>query len=83
MQSRQKATIGSTVTLKMDYRDESNPHGIPATVFALSTNEVGQEIQAVMIMALYFLEKGEMRRYTLSLKKDTLSIQMRQSFHHI
>ena len=34
-------------------------------------------------MALYVLEKGEMRKYTLSLKKDTLSIQMRQSFYHI
>ena len=33
-------------------------------------------------MELYVLEKGEMRRNTLSLKKDTLSIQMRQSFHH-
>ena len=35
--------------------------------------------------SLYVLEKGEIRRYTLSLKKDTfLSMQrMRQSFHHI
>ena len=47
MQSRQKATIGSIVTLKMDYRDVSNPHGIPAIVFALSTNELGRGIQAV------------------------------------
>jgi len=31
----------------MDYRDVSNPRGIPAIVFALSTNELGQGIQAV------------------------------------
>ena len=41
MKSRQAATFGSIVTLKMDYRDVSNPHGIPAIVFALSTNELG------------------------------------------
>jgi hypothetical protein len=34
-------------------------------------------------MALYILEKGDMRRQFLSLKKDALSIQIRQSFHII
>jgi hypothetical protein len=41
----------------MDYRDASNPHGIPATVFAPSTNAIGQGIQAVMIMALFFWKR--------------------------
>ena len=58
MQSRQKATIGSIVTLKMDYRDVSNPHGIPAIVFALSTNELGRGIQAVTDHGIICSGKG-------------------------
>ena len=34
-------------------------------------------------MTLYILEKGDMRRHTLSLKKDALPNQIRQSFHII
>ena len=83
MQSRQKATIGSIVTLKMDYSDVSNPHGIPALSSPYLQMNLDEEYKQYLIMALYVLEKGEIRRYTLSLKKDTLSIQMRQSFHNI
>jgi len=59
MQSNSKATIWSIVTLEIDYRDVSNLHGITAIVFAQSTNEPGQGIQAVrwLIMALYVLER--------------------------
>ena len=48
----------TVVTLKMDYRDVSNPHGIPAIVFALSTNELGRGIQAVTDHGIICSGKG-------------------------
>ena len=63
MQSRQKATsTGSILRLKMDYRDVSNPHGIPAIVFALSTNELGRGIQAVTDHGIICSGKGRIEK---------------------
>ena len=53
MLSEQKANIRSIVTLKMDYRDVSKPHGITAIVLALSTNDLGQGPQAVNEHGIY------------------------------
>ena len=57
-----KENIGSIVTLKMDYSDVSNQHGIPVIGFAISTNELGQGIQAVTDHDIMFSGKGRMRR---------------------
>ena len=70
----------------MDYRDVSKPHGIPAIVIALSTNELGQEIQEVTGWSWHYMFwKREKREDILipSREMHTLSFQMRQSFHHI
>ena len=58
MQSKGKATIGSMVTLKMDYFRCKQPHEIPAIVFALSTNELGQGTQAVTDHGIICSGKG-------------------------
>ena len=42
----------------MDYRDVSNPHGIPAIVFTLYTNELGQGIQALTDHGIICSGKG-------------------------
>ena len=42
----------------MDYRDVSNPHGIPAIVFSLSTNELGRGIQTVTDHGIICSGKG-------------------------
>ena len=46
------------VTLKMDDRDVSNPHGIPVIEFAPSSNELGKGIQAVTYHCIISSGKG-------------------------